>query len=798
MNFEEFFQQATGFQPYDYQKRIASDGDQIPSLIKIPTGSGKTEAIVLAYLWRRKQIPDKTPRRLVYCLPMRVLVEQTRDRIDEILNKLRDTLQMKNIHVYTIMGGENEENWDYYPEEEAIIIGTQDMLLSKALNRGYAMSRYRWPVHFALLNNDCIWVFDEVQLMGNGLATSAQLHAFRKNFGTVMPVHSVWMSATLDKKWLKTVDLDSQVNNLKEVALSNQDKAHPELAKRLQAKKPLAKSDFNMTNDCKKEAEFILKKHKPNTRTLVIVNTIDRAVEIYDQIRKHLKKQKSEDGLELVLLHSRFRPEDRKSHLDRLLESPPNGGTICISTQVVEAGVDVSANLLVTDLAPISSMIQRFGRCNRYGNEPDPMVYWIEPSDYKKQSAPYKEEELKTTKGWIENIHDASPCSLSPPSQSMKFSHVIRQRDIIDLFDTTPDLAGSDIDVSRFIREAEKHDVYVFWREIDPKSFPKPDEPLPSREELCPVAINKITDTGDYWSWDHIEKRWVRPQYLYPGMYIMKRACDGGYDSEVGWNEKNNNTVAVIAQSTAQQNKRHGGQWVSLQEHTEKVVQELGKVLQAIPELKTWRSDLEKAAYFHDIGKAHDEFQNALKNKPDENWRRETPTIPPAEFQKALENKPDEGTYWAKSPQSKLQYKRKGFRHELASGLGMLQNGASDLAVYLATAHHGKVRLSIRSFPHENPPNDDPNKRFARGIWEGDKLPEINLGCQTFPATTLTLSYMELGWDAGTGKSWVERMISLRDKYGIFILGFLEAIIRICDWRASAEDVPVRDNEEDV
>ena len=38
--------------------------------------------------------------------------------------------------------------------------------LSRALNRGYGMSRYRWPMHFGLLNNDCLWVLDETQLMG--------------------------------------------------------------------------------------------------------------------------------------------------------------------------------------------------------------------------------------------------------------------------------------------------------------------------------------------------------------------------------------------------------------------------------------------------------------------------------------------------------------------------------------------------------------------------------------------------------------------------------------------------------
>ena len=66
------------------------------------------------------------------------------------------------------MGGDDETAWDLYPERDAILIGTQDMLLSRALNRGYAMSRSRWPLPFALLNNDCLWVLEEVRLMDVG------------------------------------------------------------------------------------------------------------------------------------------------------------------------------------------------------------------------------------------------------------------------------------------------------------------------------------------------------------------------------------------------------------------------------------------------------------------------------------------------------------------------------------------------------------------------------------------------------------------------------------------------------
>jgi CRISPR-associated endonuclease/helicase Cas3 len=118
----------------------------------------------------------------------------------------------------------------------------------------------------------------------------------------------------------------------------------------------------------------------------------------------------------------------------------------------------------------------------------------------------------------------------------------------------------------------------------------------------------------------------------------------------------------------------------------------------------------------------------------------------------------------------------------------MLESGLPDLAVFLAAAHHGKVRLSIRSFPNEATPQN-PSIRFARGIWEGDQLPMADLGGGTImPATQIDLSYMEMG-DSQKGPSWLARMIALRDEKSIgpFRMGYYEALVRAADWRASGK-----------
>jgi len=159
---------------------------------------------VLSWLYRRRiadnHIRSATPRRLAYCLPMRTLVEQTQATVINWLAQLKmDDADNGGVGVHLLMGGADDGRWYEHPERDAILIGTQDMFLSRALNRGYGMSRYAWPVQYALLNNDCLWVLDETQLMGVGLTTSAQLSGLREKLGVYSDCPTMWMSATLNE-----------------------------------------------------------------------------------------------------------------------------------------------------------------------------------------------------------------------------------------------------------------------------------------------------------------------------------------------------------------------------------------------------------------------------------------------------------------------------------------------------------------------------------------------------------------------------------------------------------------------
>lgn len=772
--YAEFFRRATGRSPFPYQVRLA-EAERWPARIEVPTGLGKTLAVVVAWLWRRQQpaLRASTPRRLVYCLPMRVLVEQSRDVIHGVLG----ALGLKT-PVTVLMGGvEDESDWDTSPADDAILLGTQDMLLSRALNRGYGMSRYRWPLHFGLLNSDCLWVIDEVQLVGSGVATTAQLQALRRKLGTIVPTQTSWMSATLEEHWLRTVDVEDP-DLAGHLSLEADDRAHPVVAARIGAVKRCARAT-SVVGDAAGLAREVVAAHRSGTRTLVIVNTVERARDVHAQLKK-LKAP-----ADLVLLHSRFRPTERAVALKQAVAEPEPGGTIIVSTQVIEAGVDLSSATLFTEVAPWASLVQRFGRCNRQGEIQDATVFWVGlPERPGKLALPYEVESLEDSQRALAELTQVGPAALPRRALELERGLVLRRRDLLDLYDTTPDLMGNDVDVSRFIRDADDHDVRVFWRDVEEE--PAASEPSPSRDELCAAPIGLVKDwlkaRRPMWTWDGLAGAWRRVDRVYPGLTVLLRASDGGYDRSRGLDPKSKAEVEVLepAPASVHEDKQYEGdpeselgRWYGLTEHSTDVATEAAGLCDALALDAGWRDTLTTAGRWHDLGKAHPVWQDAAKKLGAE---------PPAGF-----------VAKSASPKGRIRFARRGFRHELASALAALQHGQSDLIAFLVASHHGKVRLSLRSLPNEPVPSNggkkDPSIRFARGVWEGDVLPTVDLGAGVQVAETkLTLSYMELGEDDATGASWADRMLALRDRpeLGPFRLGFLEALVKCADERASA------------
>lgn len=701
-SFRDWFSDLTGHDsPRGWQEALAAEGACRSRVIRVPTGFGKTQGVLAAWSFYRVSRDDATwPRRLVWCLPMRVLVEQTEHVARELVARMPQPLRPD---VYVAMGGEDSGEWFLYPERPAIIVGTQDMLLSRGLNRGYASGRARWPVEFGLLNQDVLWVMDEVQLMDVGLATSVQLQAFRDDDSRkgLRPCFTWWMSATLQAGWLSGVDTaDHHAGWTRQPVFA----APAERVGGLwDVPKPLA-TVSTRPDDAGEFARKVLEEHASlgdggfGRITLVVCNTVRRACETFDA----LKDAGRFEGLELV--HSRFRPAERQAWRERFLgrcACSPGTDRIVVATQVVEAGVDISAGCLVTELAPWPSLVQRFGRCARYGG--DGRVIVVDRGRTEKSSAPYSADELESAWGSLRALRDVGigeleryEDSLDPDARARLYPYsppnLLLRREYEELFDTTPDLTGADLDVSRFIRSGDERDVQVYWVDLDPSESPS-DRRRPRRHELCGVPFldardwlcGKETESSRKprllrgrraWVWDWIEGGWSVADRagLVPGRVVCVASESGGYRLDRGFDRTSREPVPEVPRREVARetdaldsaDDRQDGEelsfnpWKTIACHAAEVASLAGTIAEAVGLPAELKGVLTTAAIWHDWGKSHAAFQGALRSA-DRPARSDLAKGPAAAWLRPP------GTYRFQDDSDD----RPAFRHELASALGL-------------------------------------------------------------------------------------------------------------------------------
>ena len=491
------------------------------------------------------------------------------------------------------------------------------------------------------------------------------------------------------------------------------------------AKKTLASLDMPSSKDMKGVAKHVWQNHEAGTQTIVVVNTVERAKAAYTELQKLRSKLMSPA---LLLVHSRFRPHEREVLNDALQLKDP-GDRIVIATQVVEAGVDISSRTLFTELAPWASCVQRIGRCNRTGDDGPGQVFWIDLDA--KLSGPYAVEELEFARRLLQTLEgeNVSPKALEEFKNRehvvlpFEHGHVLRRRDLLDLFDTAPDLSGNDIDIHRFVRSDDPDtDVQVFWRDfpVDGPNAPIP-QPEPSSRELCRVPVGKTKEflkNRDGFLWDHLDGEWKAIRDVHrdvrPGVEILLPTSAGGYSAELGWDSESKAKVEPCApvkmerpEAVASDINSLGSVPLTISQHTRNVCGELAAILMSAaadssrPVPAPWSTHLAKAARWHDVGKAHSVFAEAMQT---------------------LNGAPPADQHWAKSGKGgRLRYRRKYFRHELASALAALQEGLPFAVAYLVAAHHGRTRLAIRALPDETEPQS-PSTLFALGVYDGDQL----------------------------------------------------------------------------
>ena len=702
--FESFFAQATGCPPDGYQATVARDG--LPDALAAPAGTGKT-GLILAWLWRRLCGSDSvragTPRRLIWALPQGSLLEPVSAEIRGWLASLELTEHVA-LHVVTGARAENVGDWREDAHRPAIVVGTVDMLLSKALNRGFGVSRPMWPIDFALTVNGAHWVIDEARLCPQSVTTLRQVASLVGETGSAEPFGMTLLSGRL---------------------------AAPQALPRL----PADPGDYGAI------ATHAVARHVRGTRTLVVLNTMEAAQEVYRRLRG--------GPVDVALLHSRFRGIERGDRLAAIAGQD----LIVVATRVAAASVGgLDAALLIME------------------------------------AAPYRPED-----------NDA----------------LLGRGEFLSLFDTSTYLSDRDVDIAAYVRDAEDLDLDVAWATWTPGAdgAPDPEVRLPAAEYRCRISLGGALGlAGDraVWRFDQATGAWLPvtrdpSARLRPGELLLVNAADGGYDPETGVDplthglvpaspalltpDEQAELVALAAVETlsnsadtkdALSTDPSGDAataapraWQSLNEHSEQVRDHVAALLKAIAP-QHLAADAARSAivagWLHDAGKAHPIWQDALCALAEQDEQDEITASRP----------------WAKSGGRTGRLEFAGdvpFRHELASlllidgPLGSLLDQAPDrdLARYLVVAHHGKLRVRIGEL---SAPDADAE---ILGLRQGARwaIPPL-LGR---PASTLTVDLNQFIPDSAD--SWTKAVDGLLTRYGPFVLAYLEAIVRIADWRAS-------------
>jgi len=331
-------------------------------LIIAPTGLGKTRA-ALAPFTRSQSQNGLLGTRLIYALPLRALARGVEE-------------ECKELCISAVIHHGDEPESQFFSER--VVITTIDQYLT-----AFAGAPLSWASHLSHAAAGAVLtsysVFDEVHLLSpqRGLQLLFAMLYLRKRWGLLSCV----MTATLPPS---VIEFFQEFCGLVKIEASECDIEQRDGWRKvyLQLEGNKVGNKFVWSEkDVKSLAKFVEEKwsawesldvHGPQ-KVIVFVNTVERAIRVYDELKVLFQNQGSP---EVILAHSRFTKDDRKNVEDRLSQffgkSANPDPAILVTTQVAEAGLNISAPLVITELCPMDSLIQRAGRCQRFNPDRSP------------------------------------------------------------------------------------------------------------------------------------------------------------------------------------------------------------------------------------------------------------------------------------------------------------------------------------------------------------------------------------------------------------------------------------------
>jgi CRISPR-associated endonuclease/helicase Cas3 len=359
------FRKLSGFEAHDFQVEVARRLLEGENLVLVsPTGSGKSWAALLAFIYAR-QHKEAFADRLIYAFPLRTLTTALYHQYTPYLKEVRlnATLQM---------GGMERGEGDAFFEGD-VVFTTLDQLLSSYIGVPVSLPNKLANMPAGAWVGSCV-VFDEFHLLEpeRSLATALDLADRLAPYA-----HVLFMSATFSKEGMGEVQHRIHAGKRE---VSPEEVRVPD---RLGTRREFVWAGRELT------AEAVLVAHEE--KSIAVCNTVARATDLYRDLVALAEGRGVEDRI--LLLHSRFLPEDRKSKEEELLElfgEKSDKQAILVATQVLEVGLDISAESFHTEAAPASAIFQRAGRCARFGGDGTVYVYDLPVrEDGKPDHAPY-------------------------------------------------------------------------------------------------------------------------------------------------------------------------------------------------------------------------------------------------------------------------------------------------------------------------------------------------------------------------------------------------------------------------
>ena len=432
-DFTAFFRDIHGHRPFPWQirltKQVLSCGEW-PKVIDLPTGAGKTATLDTA-VFALAARPEISPRRVVFVIDRRIVVDQVYERAErikhrleagstEILRRVQDSLAALSggepLGVAALRGGVPvDHEWTHHPDQPWVVVSTVDQFGSRLLFRGYGVTQRMRPVHAGLAGNDCLVILDEVHLsvpFAETLANVAEL----KSDGLPRRFAVVEMSATPSNKDADrfTLDPDTDLVGCKELRRRVEAPKEAELA-------PARNQDAIPATVLKMVKE--IDKGGGDIRSVgVVVNRVRTAQETHRALE--------EAGYTTHLITGRMRPLDRVealAEIDPIVDPDEERRTdelaVVVATQAIEVGADFSFDALITECASVDSLRQRFGRLDRRGSHSartgSPAKAWIiGPRDIvaSKKSDPIYGDSVRVTWEELERRCKEGPVDVGPRS----------------------------------------------------------------------------------------------------------------------------------------------------------------------------------------------------------------------------------------------------------------------------------------------------------------------------------------------------------------------------------------------